>query len=298
VLVAVTYFLLPQFADLPAIIRQIRGADWRWLAPILLCSALTYVGAALSLMGSVPERLRPGPTAAAQLGSSFASKLAPASVGGMALNVRYLQRSGVDPAVAVAGVGLNSLGGIVMHVVLTLLFIVWAGRSAFGSVKLPEPEYLLIGGAAVLLLAVGSLAVPAVRHLLATKAVPVLRRSGHAVGAAVRRPSKLALLLGGSLLVTGSYLASTFFATRAFDGRLSLAAVGAIYLAGSAVASAAPTPGGLGALEAALVAGLVAAGMANTIAVPAVFLYRLATFWLPILPGWLCFTWLKRRHYL
>jgi len=28
--------------------------------------------------------------------------------------------------------------------------------------------------------------------------------------------------------------------------------------------------------------------------VPAVFLFRLVTFWLPILPGWLAFTWLQR----
>jgi undecaprenyl-diphosphatase len=74
--------------------------------------------------------------------------------------------------------------------------------------------------------------------------------------------------------------------------------VGAVYLTGSAVATAAPTPGGLGALEAALIAGLVAAGMSNTIALPAVFLFRLATFWLPVLPGWLCLTWLKRAGYL
>lgn len=67
---------------------------------------------------------------------------------------------------------------------------------------------------------------------------------------------------------------------------------------GSAVATAAPTPGGLGALEAALIAGLVAAGMENTIAVPAVFLYRLATFWLPILPGWASFTYLRREEYI
>jgi hypothetical protein len=47
---------------------------------------------------------------------------------------------------------------------------------------------------------------------------------------------------------------------------------------------------GFGALEAAVIAGLVAAGMDHTIAVPAVVLYRLATFWLPILPGWAAFT--------
>ena len=71
-----------------------------------------------------------------------------------------------------------------------------------------------------------------------------------------------------------------------------------MYLAGAAVAAFAPTPGGLGALEAALVAGLVGVGVDHTIAVPAVFLYRIATFWLPILPGWVAFGWLRRSNHV
>ena len=70
------------------------------------------------------------------------------------------------------------------------------------------------------------------------------------------------------------------------------------YLLASAVASAAPTPGGLGAVEAALIAALVAAGVDNAVAVPAVFLFRLATFWLPIAPGWLAFTALRRQGFV
>jgi hypothetical protein len=42
-----------------------------------------------------------------------------------------------------------------------------------------------------------------------------------------------------------------------------------------------------------LVAGLTAAGMPGPVALPSVFRMRLATFWLPILPGWACFTWLR-----
>jgi glycosyltransferase 2 family protein len=67
---------------------------------------------------------------------------------------------------------------------------------------------------------------------------------------------------------------------------------------GSAIASAAPTPGGIGALEAAVIAGLVAAGMPNDIAVPAVFLFRLGTFWFPILPGYAAFNYMQREDYL
>ena len=52
------------------------------------------------------------------------------------------------------------------------------------------------------------------------------------------------------------------------------------------------------ALEAAVIAGLVSAGMADTAAVPAVFLFRIATFWLPILPGWIAFNHLRRQDYV
>jgi glycosyltransferase 2 family protein len=48
-------------------------------------------------------------------------------------------------------------------------------------------------------------------------------------------------------------------------------------------------------VEAALIAGLTAVGVDREEAVPAVFLFRIATFWLPVLPGWLMFVWLQRR---
>ena len=99
-------------------------------------------------------------------------------------------------------------------------------------------------------------------------------------------------------MVTFSYIVCLYLSLNAFGNTLGFAAVGAIYLTGSAVAMAAPTPGGLGAIEAALSAGFVAAGVSSTVAVPAVFLYRLVTFWLPIAPGYLTFNWMRRTEYV
>jgi undecaprenyl-diphosphatase len=297
-LVAVTYFLIPQFSDLPGIVDQVKDADWVWIGPVLVGSLVTYVGATLAVTGSVPDRLRFAPTFLAQVAASFAGTLAPASVGGLALNARYLQKSGVDPPVAVSGVGLNAVAGIAMHIALLGLFVVWGGSSAFGSFKLPDPEIFLIGIGVVLVLAVVVLAIPATRHAIGHSLLPILRRSLSGLGGVLRRPVSLALLLGGSVLVTVGYMFSMYFATLAFDGDLTFVQVGAIYLAASAVAAAAPTPGGLGALEAAVISGLVAAGMDNAIAVPAVFFFRLATFWMPILPGYICFHWMQREEYL
>ena len=114
----------------------------------------------------------------------------------------------------------------------------------------------------------------------------------------IRSPGKIALLLGGSAVLTLSYVLAVYFSTVAFGGGLDLAQVGAAYLVGSAIATAAPTPGGLGALEAAVIAGLVSAGMPSTEAVPAVFLFRIATYWLPILPGWFAFNHLRREAFV
>ena len=68
-----------------------------------------------------------------------------------------------------------------------------------------------------------------------------------------------------------------------------------VFLAGNALGSAAPTPGGVGAVEAALTVGLIAAGLPKEAAAPAVLLFRLLTFWLPVLPGWLAFNHLTRK---
>ncbi|MEP6623723.1 MAG: lysylphosphatidylglycerol synthase domain-containing protein, partial [Acidimicrobiia bacterium] len=294
-----TYFLIPQFGNVGDIINRVGDANWWWFIPVLATGALTFVGATLAVMGSVNQRLPSVATLLAQVASSFASKLAPAGLGGMALNTRFIQKAGVDPAVAVSSVGLNFVAGVMVHILMLVTFAVWAGRDAFGSISLPDPVIALYGLAGVVVVTAVSFAIPAVRHQVTGRLVPIVRRALSGIGGTLRHPGKVALLFGGSALVTTSYLVALFFAVEAFGGSgLSFAQVGAIYLAASAVATVAPTPGGLGALEAACIAGLVAAGMPNEIAVPSVFLYRLATFWIPVAPGWLAFTYLQRTDYL
>ncbi|GAB3202603.1 hypothetical protein GCM10027261_41410 [Geodermatophilus arenarius] len=298
VLALATYLLVPQLGDVAGMAERVRDADWAWVPPVLVASLLTYVGAAASLAGAVAVRLRPVPTFVAQLASSFAGRLVPAGLGGMALNVRYLQRCGLDVAVATSGVGLSYAAGTVVHVVLLLVFGIWAGRSLPDLARPVESPALVWGALAVLAVTLAAAAVPAVRRFAAARLVPPLRRSAHGLAGALRSPGRVVLLLGGSALTTLGYLSCLYLSTRALGGDVGPVAVGAVYLLGAAVAAAAPTPGGLGALEAALIAGLVGVGMDHTVAVPAVFLYRIATFWLPVLPGWAAFAWLRREHYV
>ena len=97
---------------------------------VKLSSALTYLASAVSLLGSVSARLPFWPTVLTQGASSYINRVSPANVGGMALNVRYLQKCGVEPSAGVAAVGVNALAGAIVHAILLVIFFSWAGRSA------------------------------------------------------------------------------------------------------------------------------------------------------------------------
>jgi glycosyltransferase 2 family protein len=288
------YFLIHQLSDVQLLAQQVRHADWRWLPAVLAMSVLSYVAATMSAIGSVPDRLPPWPTFVAQVGASFVNWVTPAKVGGLALGARFMERQGVHAAVAVTGAGINAAAGAVMHVALLAIFAVAVGVRGLGGVHTPSPRTLLWVGLGILAVSGLVAAVPAGRRLVYRHVVPSLERAFHGIRKLAVHPGKLALLFGGSALVTLSYALGLVYCVEAFGGGLPVAAIVAAYLVGAAIAQAAPTPGGIGAVEAALIAALTAAGLDKETAVPAVFLFRLATFWLPILPGWLAFTWLQR----
>ena len=113
-----------------------------------------------------------------------------------------------------------------------------------------------------------------------------------------QRPAKLVEGFGGILLLNVAYCLCLVASVRAFSDDLTIAAISFVYLAGSTLGQAAPTPGGLGVVEAALAAGLTAAGMDSALAVSATLLFRTVTFWLPTVPGWFCFRDLTKRGLL
>lgn len=287
------YLLLPQLASVD--LSDIAEADWTLLPLIVGFSFATYVAAAVALMGAVPDRLRFTEMLLAQMASSFFNRIVPAKVGGMAANVRFLQKRGVAAPVAVASVGVNNLAGVVVHVTLTAVFVMTAGRGAGASISLPSGQttvFVLVG---VLTLAGSIMVVPRGRAFFLARVWPILRKAGSGIATVVESPLRMTMLFGGAALIIISYIMSLWYSVEAFGGGIGFVSVALVFLAGTAVAQAAPTPGGIGAAEAAMIAGFTAFGLSAAVAVPGVFLYRLATFWLPVLPGWLAYRLLAAR---
>ncbi len=251
----------------------------------------------MSLLGFVPERVPFLRTIAAQVAGSFVKIVAPAAVGGVALNTRFLQRAGVRPGLAVASVGASQLFGLGCHILMLLAFGYLTGTEKTPSLS---PSRTVIAGlltVAVLVLVVTS--VPFLRKFVVTRVRSLFAGVVPRMLDVLQRPQKLITGIGGMLLLTACFVMCLDASIRAFGREdmpaLSIASVAVVFLAGNALGSAAPTPGGVGAVEATLTVGLIAVGLPKEVAAPAVLLYRLLTLWLPVLPGWLAFNHLTRK---
>ncbi|MGY0491933.1 lysylphosphatidylglycerol synthase domain-containing protein [Streptomyces sp. WG-D5] len=289
------YFLLSQLTHI-AFGSIVGEAEWGWVGLAVLFSALSYVAAAMSLLGFVPERVPFMRTVAAQVAGSFVKIVAPAAVGGVALNTRFLQRAGVRPGLAVASVGASQLFGMGSHILLLLTFGYLTGTEKTPSLS---PSRTVIAGlltVAVLVLVVTS--IPFLRKFVVTRVRSLFAGVVPRMLDVLQRPRKLLTGIGGMLLLTACFVMCLDASIRAFGSEtqtISLASVAVVFLAGNALGSAAPTPGGVGAVEATLTVGLIAVGLPKEVAAPAVLLYRLLTLWLPVLPGWLFFNHLTRK---
>jgi len=292
------YLVLPKLAQVGSGWQALQSADWAWLPAVIAASALTYLASAAALIGSVPVRLPVWPTVLTQAASSFINRVSPANIGGMALNVRFLQKSGVPPAAGVAAVGVNSLVGALVHMVMLVIFAAVAGRALARAFKLPSASKLLLILAVAAALVGIVLATRKGRRFARTRLLTGARSAFASLRSVAASPARLTLLVGGSSLITLAYIGGLAASVEAFGGGVGFAALAVVYLGASAIAAATPTPGGLGAIEAALVAGLTGVGLSAGAAVSAVLTYRLSTYWLPVLPGWACLRMLQRRDYL
>jgi len=259
-------------------------ADTTWLLIGLALSALTYVAATLALSGVVPERLSFWKTFQAQWAASFATLVAPPTLGSVAINVRYLS-AGASVAVAQALAFFS-------HIFLLFIAVIIAGTSSDFSFRPPRTAIIVF--LVVALSASALFTIPNVRRWATEKIQPIFSQVLPRLSSLANQPAKLVTGVFGVLLLNLAYCACLVASVRAFTPDASIAAIALVYLAGSVVGQAAPTPGGLGAVEAALAAGLTAAGIDAGIAISATLVFRLMTFWIPTIPGWFAFRNLQR----
>ena len=286
------YLLLPQLSSLTQVLGSLREANWWWLAAAVACGLLAIGLSAVSLLGSSQAPLPFWRTVAVQLAAAFTGRTTLGGAGFFGINIAYLERLGMRRSLAV-GVILLSLGATsAVAAVVCLIGVLGVGASGtLRGVSIPTGWPLLVGVAGALVVAGLIVGSPFGRRQIIRPSMQVIRE----LWSTLRQPLRAAQLFGGAfgyLAISALGLAASL---AAFEPHFPLMVVLVVFVLGQTLGHLAPTPGGLGAVEALLVAGLTAVGVAPTAAVAAVLSSRLLTYWLPVLPGIGMFRYLQ--HY-
>ena len=295
-LVALVYVAYPFISQVPTFFSQLRQANWWWALVGLIVSSLTYVGAAGALWACANGLVSFRNLAIMQVANTFAATTTPAGVGGLALSTRFLQKGGLSTLRATAAVALQQSVQVIVHVILLVIFTTAAGASTDLSHFVPGATMLYLIAGVALGLAGIVLLVPNLRRWLTTALRPRLKEVTGDLMDLAREPKRLALIVLGAAGTTLGAALALWASVEAFGGNTSFVTVTVVTMVGGTLASAAPTPGGVGAVEAALIGGLAAFGVPAALAVPSVLLYRVLTCWLPVFIGWPVMRWLTENE--
>lgn len=293
-LVVAVYVVFTQIQ--PAeMIKAVRDAN---LAMALVCVALGFVawlGSAITLgvfMDS--DKRNTIGLYCSQMASGFTAVSMPAGVGPAFVNLQFLRKSGYrsTAATAVMSAVWAVQGGTT--IVLLLTIGLFTGRNTLSGM-IPTNTLIMVI-AIVALVVSAAMAIPPVRHLVTEKYLPVVKAYARNLVNVLARPKELALGIAGALVLNLATGLGFWAALMAFGYHTNPAETTFIFLLANTLASAVPTPGGLGAVEAVLSVAFTAVGIPSSIAVSATLVYRIAFYWLRIPVGALAMKWLDMHN--
>lgn len=298
-LVFAAYLLISQLADIGfhTIAKELRDADPAWVLVALIVAQLTFIGSGISVRGAVAAPLPLLPCVVLQSAIKFINLTVPSSAGRIGMNLRFLQRMGVPTGQALAAGAVDDVSETVVQMALFFITL------SFVNVQLDTGEFsgagpdrrLLIGiGVALLVSAIVVLIVPRLRN----KVVPQVRGALSELWSVARIRRKRLELFGGNIASELLYAVALGATCLAYGVHLNLAQLVFINTAASVLSSLIPVPGGIGAAEASLSAGLIALGVDESSAFAVAITQRLCTFYLPPIWGYASLRWLTKKGYV
>ncbi|WP_313280099.1 lysylphosphatidylglycerol synthase transmembrane domain-containing protein [Timonella senegalensis] len=291
----IAVFIVFTTIKLDEITAAVSEANSMWAIVALVLGLLTWFGAALTLIGFSPVKLPIIRTTLVQAAASFVALAAPAGIGPAALNLRMLTKRGVATSLAVATVALVQVSAFVVTVAILAVLSVFTGQGGGALSALPSTTVIV---AIISIVAVGGIVftIPSLRKWLLVKIEPTVRQVWPRLTELLSNPWRLTVGILGHVILTLGYIFAFDASLAAFGFNLTLLDAAIVYLIGNTLGALAPTPGGMGAIEVALITGLTTtAGVPAAIATSAVILFRFATYWIQIPLGWMAMRYLQRK---
>lgn len=294
------YLLVAQLAGVAAMGDIFRGAIWGWVALTFFLAVLPPLPQSVAMLGSVSNPLPLGPVVAVQYAQAFTG-LVGGTAGNATLSIRFFQKRGLPPVVAVSSGVLNSLAGFVTQAVLVIVGVAVTGQSHGLSTSTSGegvPTWLIALVVVLVIALVLAVAVPRLRRRIRNVVESQLKEALSNLRGILSTPRKAVELFGGNLVSQIIFAMVLGAALHAYGESLSLMELIVINSFASFIGGAVPVPGGMGVTEAGLIAGFTAAGIPQAEAVAATFTARMFTAYLSPIWGWFSFSWLRKHEYV
>lgn len=290
----VAIIILPQLSAFSGSLEKITKLNFTLSTLAFVLILGTYFAGAATYYFLARKPLKYFLTVLMQFAAMFVNRVLPAGIGAIGVNFGYLKRFGHNNVQAGTIVGLNNLLGFVGNSIIILVVLLLSGVSlpADSSIK-GSWLYLLILIPGVIL---GIYL--ALNKKRRTKLLKSFKNIKTLLLAYADNPIILLKALLSSMTLTIFHMLSLMCSMYAIGGSVSLAVVVLVFSLGVGAGASVPTPGGLGGLEAGMVAGFIAFGMPANTALAGVLLYRLISFWIPLLIGALAFVYAQSHGYI
>jgi uncharacterized protein (TIRG00374 family) len=310
-LVVAIYVVFPKVVGLENVVDRIGDATWYWIVLALVFNAASFAAYVMlfrGILGGVRDDVlsrRLNARASYQItmaGLAATRVFSAAGAGGIALTYWALRKAGMERRRAACRMVAFL---VLLYAVYTGALVVFGvllrsgvlpGKSPWGATIVPAA---IAGSLIVVFLLVALIPEDVERRLgqfgRGYRRVRFLERlaKGPATVATgvrtaiafVRHPRRGAVGLVGAIGFWGANIAVLWASFEAFGGNVPFAVLVQGFFVGMA-ANLIPSPvGGVGSVDAGMIAAFVVLGIPEEVVFPAVLTYRVIAFWLPIPPG-------------
>ncbi len=292
------YLFIPSKETIDQTLEEIKGANLAWviLATIFFFSTIPLNAAQLRVVSDVKVKF--WLTYKVQMAYLFIGKLLPSSISAFVVNSFYLHKIGHTPSQTASVIAIKAVSSSIAFIMLGIAAIIF-GLSNLKELNLSsQVDTSSLNLAPILLIiVVGGISIFWVLLKMQKTRELIDKTIGNFWGQFKeykKRPWDVVWAVVYSLILTTLQMLTLWACAVSLNMEVSFTQIFVIFTLGNTAAMLVPTPGGLGAAEAGLYAGFTLLGFPADQSLAVVTLYRVITFWIPIIPGFIFFVNLRK----
>ncbi len=264
-----------------------------WVLAAAIVGTFTWIGAAIPLMAFCPVKVGWKDATLIQIASTFIDVAAPAGMGSVAVHLRYMVKRGVSGASATAALLLIEVSQFVGSILLLIVSVLFTRMDPHIQFPLQNSMIVL---AVIVIVAIVIALLPKFRKPLLAKFKEWWEGMRPTLAWAWRHPKAQWTAIGGVVIQSAASAIALQLCLLALGHEIPFPLALSVYIIASTVGSMVPTPGGIGSAEAAYTAALVLVGVPAGVALSAVILFRVVTFYGQVPIGWIGWQRLNKRE--